>query len=65
VKKGDKHNCLDFDFAYAAGTVVKLRNGKWARVVSTPFQEKSDIQNVRYTEIDRCPWCGGKLEAGR
>jgi hypothetical protein len=64
IAKGDPHNCLDFDFAYANGTVVKLRNGKWARVVATPSTEFPDVQNTRYIEIDRCPFCNKKLSDG-
>jgi hypothetical protein len=63
IVKGDAHNCLEFDSAYANGTIVKLRNGKWARVVATPSKEFPDLQDTRYTEIDRCPWCNKKVEA--
>jgi hypothetical protein len=62
MPQGDKHNCLDFDFAYAALTIVRLRDGKWARVIAAPMKNHPDVEQERYTVIDRCPWCNKKLE---
>lgn len=62
MRKGDKHNCFEFDSAYASKTIVKLRNGKWARVMRAPSKQHQDVEQERYIEIDRCPWCSGKLE---
>lgn len=56
------HNCLDFDFAYAAGTIAVLRDGKWARVVRIPSKDFPGMEDARYTVIDRCPWCNKRLE---
>lgn len=65
MKKGESCGCLDFDLAYAAKTVIKLKNGKWARVLPCPMggtgRESQGVVEERYIEIERCPWCNRRL----
>lgn len=62
MEKRDKHNCLDFDFGYANGTIIRFKDGRWARVILASSEEHVELNRERYTVIDRCPWCNRKLE---
>jgi len=59
--KGDAHNCLEFDLALADKTVIRLKTGKWVRVVPAPVRDHPDYEQERFTEIERCPWCNRRL----
>ena len=59
---GEKHNCLDFDLALVEKKVIKIRGGRWARVIRAPSKDHPGLEQERYVEIERCPWCNRRLE---
>jgi hypothetical protein len=60
---GEKqHSCLDFDLALVEKKIVKLKSGRWARVIRAPSKSYPETEQERYVEMLRCPWCNRKLD---
>lgn len=62
MEKREKHNCFDFVLGYANGSIIRFKDGRWARVIAAPVKDNPDLSQERYTMIDRCPWCNKKLD---
>ena len=60
---GDLHCCVELGLAMTEGSVVKLKDGRWMRVLRSPYSDEApSISKERFTEILRCPWCNRKLK---
>lgn len=53
--------CKELDSALSNGSLIRVRGGKWARTMRAPNKDYPDLEQERYVEIDRCPYCNKRL----
>lgn len=59
--KGEVACCSELDTAIANGSLIRVRGGKWARTMRAPNKDYPDLEQERYVEIERCPYCNKRL----